>query len=101
MSRWLFATVFVALAVVVAYGGPHRMPPQQAIDACAKAKTGDTCSFKGRNDQDVSGTCEAARRGGAALVCRPQRADRGGSGAGSGTGSGGGSGAGSNRPATR
>ena len=52
---------------------PKRVPPKAAFDACAKAKQGDACSFKGRMNRDLSGTCEVPRDGGKVLVCRPDR----------------------------
>lgn len=47
---------------------PHP-PPQEAIDACAKAKAGDACSFT-HHDHDITGTC-AAIPDATTLVCRP------------------------------
>jgi len=67
---------------------PKWTPPQQAFDVCAKAKQGDPCSFKGRHDRDMHGTCEVPKDGGKALVCRPQMHHGGGAGSGSGSGSG-------------
>ncbi len=85
--RTLVATMTLALGIAAAYADrpPHK-PPQAAFDACAKAKQGDACSFKGRDDKDRKGTCEVPRDGGSALVCRPQRPNKG-AGSGSGTGS--------------
>ncbi len=74
---------------------PKWTPPQAAFDACAKSKQGDACTFTGRGDRTLKGTCEVPRDNtgsGAALVCRPAR----GSGRhGGGSGGGGGSGTGS------
>ena len=35
----------------------HRGPPPEAIDACASQSEGDSCSFAGRDDQQLSGVC--------------------------------------------
>ncbi len=47
----------------------RRGPPQVAFDACASSTEGDTCSFSGRNDEQLSGTCFLPH--GRELVCRP------------------------------
>jgi len=58
--------------------------------ACANAKQGDSCQFKGRGDRLVKGTCQVPREGGNKLICR--RSGGGGNGDGNGGGGGGGSG---------
>jgi hypothetical protein len=47
-------------------GGPHK-PPQEAFDACASAKDGDTCSVT-FHDKTMSGVCHTTPDG---LACRP------------------------------
>ena len=76
MTRLVLSLVF-AMPLAVAAGDPapppppRRPPPQAAFDACAKAKQGDACAFKGRRDHELKGTCEVPRDNGKALVCRP------------------------------
>ena len=41
---------------------------QIRIDACAGIAEGDACTFVGRNDEEVAGTCAVARN--EALLCR-------------------------------
>jgi hypothetical protein len=48
----------------------RRGPPQVAIDACASLSEGDSCSFSGRNDKELSGTCFAPPQRDD-LACRP------------------------------
>jgi hypothetical protein len=49
---------------------PHGPPPQEAVDACAKATAGDTCDFT-IHGHDVDGVCRAAPDGNGALACIP------------------------------
>lgn len=83
MKKYL---LFVALVAPAYADHAHWTPPQAAFDACAKSKQGDTCSFKGKDNNAMSGTCEVPHHGsGAALVCRPPHHDHhDGSGSGSG-----------------
>jgi hypothetical protein len=70
MKLVLGSLLVLALPLAAAYAdGPHRHPPQAALDACAKAKADDACSFKMR-DHTISGKCAPARQS-SALVCRP------------------------------
>ncbi len=39
--------------------GGRRGPPPEAIDACAALVAGDSCSFTGRRDDKITGTCHA------------------------------------------
>ena len=55
--------------------GQRRGPPAEAIDACAALVEGDACSFTGRCDQEVSGSCATGRMD--ELVCKPADRDRG------------------------
>lgn len=48
----------------------HRGPPQVALDACASATEGDSCSFTGRRGEIVEGTCEIKRND--QMVCFPE-----------------------------
>ena len=47
----------------------HRGPPQVAVEACAAAVQGDTCSFEGRRGETLDGTCESPED--KPLACRP------------------------------
>jgi hypothetical protein len=54
--------------------GPHRGPPPAAIDACKGKAAGAQCSFVGRNNQTLTGTCfvpPAIGQNGMPLACRP------------------------------
>lgn len=44
-------------------------PPQEAVEACAAASQGDSCSFAGRRGETVQGSCEAPED--MPLACRP------------------------------
>jgi hypothetical protein len=48
----------------------RRGPPQVAIDACDSLSAGDACSFTGRNNEQMSGTCFAPQ--GRDLACKPE-----------------------------
>ena len=52
-------------------GRPHG-PPPEAIEACADLSEGDACSFTGRRDDEVKGTCIVLPRGDEGLVCAPE-----------------------------
>jgi hypothetical protein len=49
-------------------GGHPGGPPPEALAVCSSLKSGDACSFKGR-DRDLKGTCWAPP--GKPLACRP------------------------------
>ena len=71
------AALWAVASVAQPEGGPRRgPPPKEAVDACADAAEGDACSFSGRNDDTVKGTCRlppAKDAGGdAPLVCVPE-----------------------------
>jgi hypothetical protein len=53
----------------------RRGPPQVAIDACAELQEGDACSFTGRNNQEVNGTCFAPPQQEDRLACKPDDFD--------------------------
>lgn len=45
-------------------------PPPEAIEACSALTAGDACSFTGRNDEELAGTCFAPQD--RDLVCKPE-----------------------------
>ena len=53
-------------------GGERRGPPEAALAACSAAVQGDPCSFQGRHEESLDGTCEAPE--GKPLACRPSDA---------------------------
>lgn len=55
-------------------GGPRHGPPPQSFEACSEAEVGAACSFTGRNDAEVAGTCRDVR---GKLACVPKNAPRG------------------------
>ncbi len=89
MTRLLLSLLFVLPFAGASAGDPappppppKHVPPKAAFDVCAKSKVGDACTFKGRMDRTLTGTCETPRDGGKALVCRPDRHKGGGDGSG-------------------
>ena len=50
--------------------GEHRGPPEAALEACSTSVQGDPCSFEGRRDDTLEGTCEAPDD--KPLACRPE-----------------------------
>lgn len=44
--------------------------PKEAIEACASAHKGDSCSFKGRQGEKLDGVCD--RRENEQLSCAPK-----------------------------
>jgi hypothetical protein len=51
----------------------RRGPPQVAIDACSSGVAGDSCSFAGRDSNEMSGTCFAPQE--RELACKPEGHD--------------------------
>ena len=51
--------------------GGRRGPPPEAIDACSGKASGDACSFTGRRNEALEGTCATGRGGGDQIACRP------------------------------
>ena len=51
-------------------GNGHPPPPREAIDACSDKDSGDDCSFSGRDDETVSGSCFTPADD-KPLACRP------------------------------
>lgn len=47
-------------------------PPPEAIEACVSVSEGSSCSFTGRRDDTLQGTCEIVRDG--QLACVPENA---------------------------
>jgi len=71
MTKLLIAAFVFGAAGIAAADAPtksHHKPPQEALDACAKAAKADPCAFK-LADKDIKGTC-TVRRHGPGLVCR-------------------------------
>ncbi|MDP6674435.1 MAG: hypothetical protein QGH93_06245, partial [Gammaproteobacteria bacterium] len=54
--------------------GGRRGPPPKSIEACASLIAGDSCTFTGRRDNEITGTCRTPQ--GTELGCIP--ANRGG-----------------------
>lgn len=54
-------------------GERPRHPPREALDACADKDSGDSCSFTGREDATVEGTCFSPDDD-KPLACRPDNA---------------------------
>jgi len=55
-------------------------PPKEAVEACEGKSEGDSCEFKGRNDKEVTGTCQKCNQDDDQLVCKPNRPNRKGGG---------------------
>lgn len=55
-------------------GGRPPPPPDEAFEACEGQSVGDSCSFSGRDDETVSGTCREDRRDPDRLLCVPNDA---------------------------
>lgn len=85
-KRNLAGAVFFACAISAqsfAQSGKPGMapgaPPPEAIKACAQLSEGEACSFAGRGDDVVSGSCLISPRQ-ESLVCVPSDARFGGQG---------------------
>ena len=75
------ATRSAALMLALVFAGPaaaedandrkeeRRGPPPVAIEACAAADDGDSCSFEGRRGETLSGKCVTDRE--EVMACRP------------------------------
>lgn len=72
----LFATVLLAGTVYAeseegnTSRRDHRGPPKAALEACSNLVKGDPCSFAGRRDDTVQGTCDAPED--KPLACAPE-----------------------------
>lgn len=64
----LFALPLAVAAADRSHGPGHR-PPQEAIDACANSKRGDTCSVT-HDSHTMTGVCDAPPDS-TTLACRP------------------------------
>ncbi len=51
-------------------GNTRHDPPQAALDACASLQVDSTCSFNGRNNHTVNGSCQTPQSS-SQLVCVP------------------------------
>ncbi|WP_086930271.1 hypothetical protein [Agarilytica rhodophyticola] len=49
----------------------HRKPPLEAFEACANLSEEQACSFVGRRDNTVEGTCIVLPFDEEAMVCKP------------------------------
>lgn len=50
-------------------------PPPQAIDACKEKASGAACSFVGRNNKELTGTCFSPNPE-RPLACRPAQGEK-------------------------
>jgi hypothetical protein len=66
----LAATIFIS-AQSDGQRGPHK-PPQEAIDACKDKADNDSCTFTGRNQDQLEGTCHKGPDGQGELACHPK-----------------------------
>jgi hypothetical protein len=83
MRRLITVLLVTTLITVTAYAQDdadnerqkgRRGPPEAALEACASSVQGDPCSFEGRRDEMVEGTCEAPDD--KPLACRPDGGKR-------------------------
>jgi hypothetical protein len=74
-SSLLLALITSTLLMNAAYAkkdkGGHRGPPAEAIEACAALVAGDTCSFVGRHDKELTGVCFTPKED-KELACKPE-----------------------------
>ena len=78
IANILFSSLFMAAAQAEdgqqGQRDGRRGPPQVALDACVAKVAGDACTFNGRNNEELTGTCfEPGER---ELACRPEGHDR-------------------------
>jgi hypothetical protein len=73
----LLAAASLLVAAAVAYADhPHHAPPQEAIDACTNAKSGDSCTFTmpardgSGSGHTITGTCDTPPEQ-TTLACKP------------------------------
>ena len=50
--------------------GRHRAPPPEALKACESKKSGDSCSFEGRDKKTIDGSCFSPESS-KPLACKP------------------------------
>ncbi len=69
----IFAALLSLVLVRPDGGGDGERPPRppaEALEACEELEAGDACSFEGRNDETVEGTCFTPGDD-KPLACRP------------------------------
>ncbi len=52
--------------------GRPQGPPPEATEACAELSEGDACSFTGRRNDEITGTCMTLPNGNEGLACAPE-----------------------------
>lgn len=77
--KWNTALFFVSMtAASLSYAAPGgdrgrpQGPPPEAIQACASLSEGAACSFTGRRDDVINGTCMTLPNGEEGLACAPE-----------------------------
>ena len=76
LATALMTTVYAQSAFAERGNGQNngrRGPPPEAIEACSGQSEGASCSFTGRNDEQLSGTCFTP--GDNELACKPDGHD--------------------------
>lgn len=71
----LFFASMVSASVSCAASGDRgrpQGPPPEAIKACADLSQGDACSFTGRRDDEIKGSCITLPNGDDGLACAPE-----------------------------
>lgn len=74
ITAFLIALLSTASLCYAQPGGgrePHG-PPTEALEACAELMEGDSCSFTGRRDDIVEGTCILIPKSDDTLACAPE-----------------------------
>jgi len=66
----IFYVLMMTTSVSCAAPGSRGGPPPEAIEACAELSIGDSCSFTGRRDDTVEGSCGTPRNE-ETLACQP------------------------------
>ena len=77
----LFAVSMASVSVSGAAGprdiGRSKGPPPEAIAACTELSQGGACSFTGRRNDEIEGTCNALPSADEELACVPDGAPPG------------------------
>ena len=76
LATALMTTVYAQSGLAERSGdqrGGRRGPPPEAIEACSGQSEGASCSFTGRNDEQLSGTCFTPQE--SQLACKPDGHD--------------------------
>lgn len=74
-AKTLACSLLLVLPMVVsANPGGDRPPgpPPEAIEACETLQVDDVCSFEGRDDELLTGTCMEGPRSDLPLACAPE-----------------------------